>query len=139
VVACAYLLHGVFLLTSVGIGVSKRARYYPMITAVVAVVNVAANFLLIPRFGMMGAAWATLASYAVMAAMGAVISQRLFPIPFERGRLLLLRGGCGRRSSRWEGCGRQGSGHGESPGRRRSSPSTRRGGARGATAAAGRP
>jgi len=87
VVACAYLFHGVFLLTSVGIGVSKRARYYPMITAVVAVVNVAANFLLIPRFGMMGAAWATLASYAVMAAMGAVISQRLFPIPFERGRM----------------------------------------------------
>ena len=60
-VACAYLFHGIFLLTSVGIGVSKRARYYPMITAVVAAVNVGANFLLIPRFGMMGAAWATLA------------------------------------------------------------------------------
>jgi hypothetical protein len=39
---------------------------------------------------MMGAAWATLASYAVMATLGAVISQRLYPIPFERGRLLLL-------------------------------------------------
>jgi O-antigen/teichoic acid export membrane protein len=83
----------VFLLTSVGIGVSKRARYYPTITAVVAAANVAANFLLIPRFGMMGAAWATLVSYAVMAAMGAVISQRLYPIPFERGRLLLLAAG----------------------------------------------
>jgi O-antigen/teichoic acid export membrane protein len=93
VVACAYLFHGVFLLTSVGIGVSKRARYYPMITAVVAAVNVGANFALIPRFGMMGAAWATLASYAVMAGMGAVISQRLYPIPFERGRLLLLAAG----------------------------------------------
>lgn len=87
VVAGAYLLHGVFLLTSVGIGVSKRARYYPMITAVVALVNVAANFLLIPRFGMMGAAWATLASYAVMAGLGAVISQRLYAIPFEKGRM----------------------------------------------------
>jgi O-antigen/teichoic acid export membrane protein len=93
VVACAYLLHGVFLLTSVGIGVSKRARYYPTITAVVAVVNVAANFLLIPRFGMMGAAWATLASYAVMAGMGAVISQRLYPIPFEKGRMAAFAAG----------------------------------------------
>jgi O-antigen/teichoic acid export membrane protein len=93
VVACAYLFHGVFLLTSVGIGVSKRARYYPTITAVVAAVNVAANLLLIPRFGMMGAAWATLASYLVMAAMGAVVSQRLYPIPFERGRLLLVAAG----------------------------------------------
>jgi O-antigen/teichoic acid export membrane protein len=95
VVACAYLLHGVFLLTSVGIGVSKRARYYPMITAVVAVVNVGANFLLIPRFGLMGAAWATLASYAVMAALGAVISQRLYAIPFERGRLAVFAVGAG--------------------------------------------
>jgi O-antigen/teichoic acid export membrane protein len=93
VVACAYLCHGLFLLTSVGIGVSKRARYYPMITAVVAAVNVGANLLLIPRLGMMGAAWATLASYAVMAAMGAVISQRLYPIPFEVGRLAALAAG----------------------------------------------
>jgi O-antigen/teichoic acid export membrane protein len=90
VVACAYLFHGVFLLTSVGIGVSKRARYYPMITAVVAAVNIGANFLLIPRFGLMGAAWATFASYAVMAGLGAVISQRLYPIPFEKGPLLAL-------------------------------------------------
>lgn len=93
VVAGAYLLHGVFLLTSVGIGVSKRARYYPMITAVAAVVNVAANFLLIPRFGLMGAAWATLASYAAMAGMGAVISQRLYAIPFETERLVWLAAG----------------------------------------------
>lgn len=93
VVACAYLLHGVFLLTSVGIGVSKRARYYPLITAVVAAVNIASNLLLIPRFGMMGAAWATLASYAVMAALGAVISQRLYPIPFERGRMTAFAAG----------------------------------------------
>jgi O-antigen/teichoic acid export membrane protein len=93
IVACAYFLHGVFLLTSVGIGVSKRARYYPTITAVVAVVNVAANFLLIPRFGMMGAAWATLLSYAVMAGMGAVISQRLYAIPFEGARMAALAAG----------------------------------------------
>lgn len=95
VVACAYLFHGIFLLTSVGIGISKRARYYPMVTAVVAAVNVGANFALIPRFGMMGAAWATLASYAVMAGMGAVLSQRLYAIPFERSRLLAFAaGGC---------------------------------------------
>lgn len=93
IVACAYLFHGIFLLTSVGIGVSKRARYYPLITAVVAAVNVAANFALIPRFGMVGAAWATLVSYAVMAGMGAVISHRLYAIPFERGRLVAFAAG----------------------------------------------
>ena len=44
---------------------------------------------------MMGAAWATLASYAVMATMGAAISQRLYPIPFEVGRLAALAAGAG--------------------------------------------
>jgi O-antigen/teichoic acid export membrane protein len=88
VVALAYLLHGVFLLTSIGIGIEKKARYYPMITAAAAAANVAANFMLIPRFGMMGAAWATVLSYAVMAALGFTISRRLFPIPFEGGRWL---------------------------------------------------
>jgi O-antigen/teichoic acid export membrane protein len=88
VVAIAYLLHGVFLLTSIGIGIEKRARYYPVVTGAAAAANVAANFALIPRLGMMGAAWATVLSYAVMALAGFAISRRLFPIPYEAGRWL---------------------------------------------------
>jgi O-antigen/teichoic acid export membrane protein len=87
VVALAYVLHGVFLLTSIGIGISKRARYYPMVTAAAAATNVAASLVLIPRLGMMGAAWATVLSYAVMAALGYALSQRLYPLPLEWRRL----------------------------------------------------
>ena len=87
VVALAYLLHGAFLLGSVGIGVSKRARYYPLVTAASAAANVAANLVLIPRMGILGAAWATVVSYAVMAGLGIAVSQRLYPLPFETGRL----------------------------------------------------
>lgn len=87
VVALAYLFHGAFLLGSIGIGIEKRARYYPIITAASAAVNIAGNFLLIPRFGTMGAAWATVLSYAVMAGLGLAISHRLYPVPFETGRL----------------------------------------------------
>jgi O-antigen/teichoic acid export membrane protein len=88
VVALAYLLHGVFLLTSIGIGIEKKARYYPVGTAAAAATNVGANFLLIPRLGMIGAAWATVLSYGVMAALGFTLSRRLFPIPFEGRRWL---------------------------------------------------
>jgi len=88
VVALAYLLHGVFLLTSIGIGIERRARYYPLVTGAAAAANVAANFVLIPRLGMMGAAWATVLSYAVMALAGFTISRRLFPIPLEGRRWL---------------------------------------------------
>jgi len=90
VVALAYLFHGAFLLGSIGIGIEKRARYYPIITAAAAATNVAGNFLLIPRFGTVGAAWATVLSYAVMAGLGLAISRRLYPVPFENGRLAAL-------------------------------------------------
>jgi len=90
VVALAYLLHGAFLLGSIGIGIEKRARYYPMITAAAAAANIACNFLLIPRWGIAGAAWATVVSYAVMAGLGIVISRRLYPVPFEGGHLAAL-------------------------------------------------
>ncbi len=87
VVALAYVLHGAFLLTSIGIAVAKEARWYPLVTLCSAFTNVAGNVLLIPRFGMLGAAWATVASYAVMALLGWLISRRLFPLPFEYARL----------------------------------------------------
>jgi O-antigen/teichoic acid export membrane protein len=95
VVALAYLLHGVFLLTSVGIGIARQARYYPMVTAAAATTNVAANLLLIPRFGALGAAWATVLAYAVMALLGHAFSRRLFAIPFESGRLARITAAAG--------------------------------------------
>src|SRR6185436_2866487 len=87
VVALAYLLHGVFLLTSIGIGISKKAGYYPLVTAVAAAVNIGADLWLIPRWGSMGAAWATVLAYGTMALVGFVLSQRLYPVPFEWMRL----------------------------------------------------
>jgi hypothetical protein len=39
---------------------------------------------------MMGAAWATVLSYACMALLGYLLSRNLYPIPFESGRLALV-------------------------------------------------
>ncbi len=90
VVALAYVLHGAFLLTSIGIGIARAARYYPLVTAVAAAVNVGANLVLVPRMGVMGSAWATVAAYAAMTALGLVFSQRVHPLPLEGSRLLRL-------------------------------------------------
>jgi O-antigen/teichoic acid export membrane protein len=90
VIALAYLCHGAFLLTSVGIAIEKKARYYPVITAVAATVNVTGCWLLIPRWPMMGAAAVTAISFIVMAGMGFRISRRLYPIPYEYGRMARL-------------------------------------------------
>jgi O-antigen/teichoic acid export membrane protein len=87
VVALAYVLHGAFLLTSLGIAIQKKARYYPAVTFLSASTNLLLDFAWIPRYGMLGAAWATVASYAVMAGFGYFFSRRLYPIPFEWGRM----------------------------------------------------
>jgi O-antigen/teichoic acid export membrane protein len=44
----------------------KRTSYLVTISAISAAVNVALNFVLVPRIGILGAGWSTLAAYAVM-------------------------------------------------------------------------
>ena len=45
---------------------------------------------LIPRFGMMGAAWATLGGYAAYAALTAFYAQRVYAIHYQLRRLTVL-------------------------------------------------
>ena len=87
VMVLAYLFQGFFLLASVGISISKEARYYPMITAAAAALNIGLNLWLIPHYGILASAWATVAGYALMALMGASISRRLYPIPIQWTRI----------------------------------------------------
>jgi O-antigen/teichoic acid export membrane protein len=83
VIVLAFLFQGFYLLSSIGITIAKEARYYPMITAAAAAVNIALNLVLIPFFGIMGSAWATVAGYALMALLGSSISNRLYPITID--------------------------------------------------------
>ena len=59
-----------------------------MITAAAAALNIGLNFWLIPRYGIMASAWATVLGYALMALLGASISERLYPIPIRWSRIL---------------------------------------------------
>ena len=84
------LLQGVYQLTSVGLSITKRTEYYPIATGIAAVVSVSANLVLIPRFGIMGAAWANMLAYGALAASGMAFSQRYYPITYEWSRLVRL-------------------------------------------------
>jgi O-antigen/teichoic acid export membrane protein len=84
----AVAFQGIYLLTSIGLNISKRTAYYPVSTGAAAVTSAGLNLLLIPRFGMLGAAWAAVAAYAVLAAVAFAFSRRFYPIEYEWGRLL---------------------------------------------------
>jgi O-antigen/teichoic acid export membrane protein len=74
----------------VGILLEKRTFWLPTIWGGTTIINLGLNFLLIPRIGMMGAAWATLAAFAFQSAATAWVSNRLYPIRYEWRRLVLM-------------------------------------------------
>jgi O-antigen/teichoic acid export membrane protein len=78
---------GIYLLTSIGLNITKKTQYYPAATMTAAAVNVGLNFALIPRLGIVGAGWANAAAYAVQAVLGCVLSQRFYRIEYEWGRV----------------------------------------------------
>ena len=88
--AVGVFFQGVYLLTSIGLNITKRTQYYPVATVAAAATNVGLNFALIPRFGMMGAAWANAAAYGLQALLAFRFSQRFFPVQYETRRILTL-------------------------------------------------
>jgi len=80
-------LQGVYLLTSIGLNITKRTQFYPVATVAAAGTNVGLNFFLIPRYGIVGAAWANGAAYALQAVLGYIFSQRFYPVAYEWGRV----------------------------------------------------
>lgn len=73
-----------------GVHLSKRTIFRAAAVGSAAAINLLLNVLLIPKYGMMGAAWATLFSFAALAAMSYVFGQRLYHIPYEFPRLAKL-------------------------------------------------
>src|SRR5262249_1342810 len=78
---------------NIGVLFAKKTvlRMVSIVTA--ATVNVALNFLLIPKYGMMGAAWATLIGFLVQMVLTLTLSLRVFYVPYRYGRLCAVAGG----------------------------------------------
>jgi len=86
VILLAYVMMGVYLIFLPGIYLKKKTRYVPLFTGLGAVVNVLGNLLLIPRWGIMGAAWATFGGYLIMTLTLYVVVQRIYPVRYQYGR-----------------------------------------------------
>ena len=83
-------LQGIYLLTSIGLNITKRTAYYPVATGAATIAAISANLLLVPRWGALGAAWSNVIAYAVLAAVGMALSQRFYPIHYEWPRIWRL-------------------------------------------------
>jgi O-antigen/teichoic acid export membrane protein len=84
----AFLLQGLAVAGNVGMPLHKKVKYRPAIMTVVAALNLSLNFTLVPPFGAIGAAVAIFTSMAVKLLLELAVGYRLFPVPYEYGRLL---------------------------------------------------
>lgn len=73
--------------TAVGISLEKKTFLFARLTWITAGVNAGLNYLLIPKYGVSGAAWATMLSYLVLTSSYLYFTQKLHPLPIRWGVL----------------------------------------------------
>jgi O-antigen/teichoic acid export membrane protein len=91
-VATGVALYALYMVLVVAVGRTGRTEFNFPVTAVAAAVNLGLNLLLVPPYDIVGAGIALVASYVVMLALMQLVSRRLFPVPFEWGRLVRIVG-----------------------------------------------
>ncbi|HEY6729796.1 MAG TPA: oligosaccharide flippase family protein [Solirubrobacterales bacterium] len=87
-VSTAVTLYALYLVLVVILGRTGRTEFNLPAAIGALVANVALNLALVPSLGIAGAGLALVASYVVVLGMMYVFTQRLFPVPYEWGRLL---------------------------------------------------
>jgi O-antigen/teichoic acid export membrane protein len=90
--AFAAAAFGAYIVVVIGIGRARQTRSNWAISGVAALLNIALNVTLIPPFGMMGAAVATIGAYATLFLGMAWKAQRVFPVPYQWRRVATAMG-----------------------------------------------
>jgi O-antigen/teichoic acid export membrane protein len=91
-IATATTLYALYMVLVVILGRTGRTEFNFPATAAALVANIALNLALVPPLGIVGAGIALVASYIVVLALMYGFTQRLFPVPYEWGRLLRVIG-----------------------------------------------
>ncbi len=86
-IATGVTLYALYMVLVVILGRTGRTGFNFPATAAATVANVALNLALVPSLGIVGAGLALVASYVVVLVLMYAFTQRLFPVPYEWGRL----------------------------------------------------
>jgi O-antigen/teichoic acid export membrane protein len=81
-----------YIVMAIGVGRARRTQFNWIVTGIGALVNVVLNIVLIPPYGMMGAAIATVAAYVVMFFGMVVNAQMVYRVPYQWRRVATAAG-----------------------------------------------
>jgi O-antigen/teichoic acid export membrane protein len=76
-----------YIVVSIGIGRARKTGFNWVVAGLAALVNVAVNLALVPRYGMEGSAAAAVAAYSVLFVVMAWHAQRTYPVPYQWRRV----------------------------------------------------
>src|SRR6185369_12952403 len=85
--AFATVSYAAYMVVAIGVGRARRTQFNWVVTGAAAIVNIALNLILIPPYGMMGAAIATIAAYTTMFLGMAWWSQQIYPVAYQWRRV----------------------------------------------------
>lgn len=88
IVVFSYVFFGMRYFSSLGLYLTKNTRYVAITTIFASLLNIGLNFLFIPKYGMIAAAWNTLISFIVLYFLTNYYSDKFFKIPFENSKLV---------------------------------------------------
>jgi O-antigen/teichoic acid export membrane protein len=81
---------GAYVVVQIGTGRARQTRTNWIVTGVAAALNIALNFALIPSYGRMGAAIATVSAYTLLFVGMAWRAHTVFPVPYQWRRVTTL-------------------------------------------------
>jgi O-antigen/teichoic acid export membrane protein len=81
-----------YTVLAIGVGRARATQFNWVISGAAAAVNIVLNVILVPPYGMMGAAIATVAAYVALFLGMAANAQRVYPTPYQWRRVATLTG-----------------------------------------------
>ena len=89
-IALGYLFYAVYILQLPGPFLTNKSGFIAWTRAIGAIANIGLNIFLIPIYGAMGAAYATCASFGIMAVFLFFINRKIYSVRYEWRRLIRI-------------------------------------------------
>jgi O-antigen/teichoic acid export membrane protein len=83
IVLLANLLLGIYFNLAIWYKLTDNTRYGMYIAIIGAIITIAFNYIMIPIWGFMASAWATLITYATMTTISYFIGKKHYPVPYD--------------------------------------------------------
>ena len=89
-ITIAFIFKGIQYMFLLGFHYVKKTKYVAYIVTIALFVNIGLNFMLIPKFGIWGAALTTVISSLLISVISYYVSQKVYPVKYEIGKMFIV-------------------------------------------------